>query len=113
MKNPNSIARDVVERNDDKDGAHYSIPINTTRAPQMSEEIEEPMPCVDCGGTLTEEDAISIALGEESVVYWHMEPSGCIASLGERLALATQRAEVAEAELAALRRAITAWARRL
>jgi hypothetical protein len=47
---------------------------------------------------MTDEDAFSISLGEESVVYWHMQFSGCIASLGERLTIATKRAERAEAE---------------
>jgi hypothetical protein len=70
----------------------------------MSEATEEPMVCVDCGGTMTDEDAFSLSLGEESVVYWHMERSGCIASLGERLTAATKRAEAAEAERDALRK---------
>lgn len=70
----------------------------------MSEATEEPMICDDCGGTMTDEDAFSISLGEESVVYWHMEYSGCIASLGERLTAATKRAEAAEAERDALRK---------
>jgi hypothetical protein len=70
----------------------------------MSEATEEPMICEDCGGTMTDEDAFSISLGEYSIVYWHMERSGCIASLGERLAAATKRAEAAEAERDALRK---------
>jgi hypothetical protein len=69
----------------------------------MSEASEEPMVCVDCGGTMTDEDAFSISLGEYSLVYWHMQYSGCIASLGERLTIATQRAEAAERERDALR----------
>ena len=72
----------------------------------MSEATEVPMICEDCGGTMTDEDAFSISLGEESVVYWHMEHSGCIASLGERLTIATQRAEAAEAERDALRQEV-------
>jgi hypothetical protein len=70
----------------------------------MSEATEEPMICEDCGGTMTDEDSFSMALGEYSPVYWHLEHSRCIASLGERLAIATQRAEQAESERDALRK---------
>jgi hypothetical protein len=62
----------------------------------MSEASEEPMVCVDCGGTMTDEDAFSMSLGEYSPVYWHEEHSGCLASLGERLTAATKRAEAWE-----------------
>lgn len=65
----------------------------------MSEAIiKELVVCDDCGGTLTDGDLFSMALGEERAHYWHMDQSGCIASLNERLTLATERAEAAEAE---------------
>ena len=68
----------------------------------MSEETEVPIVCDDCGGNLTNaggtiDDLFSMALGEDRPHYWHMEQSGCIASLNERLTAATQRAEAAEA----------------
>jgi hypothetical protein len=72
----------------------------------MSEATEEPMICGNCGGTMTDEDAFSISLGGYSILYWHMEHSGCIASLGERLTAATKRAEAAEAERDTLRKVI-------
>jgi hypothetical protein len=75
----------------------------------MSEKIKEPMTCADCGGSLTENGLFS---SPSDNVFVHYHNRDCIASLGERLTAATQRAEAAEAELAALRRAITAWARR-
>ena len=53
------------------------------------------MVCVDCGGTMTDDDAIwSPGIG----VLTHINYSQCIASLNERLTAATQRAEAAEAE---------------
>ena len=69
----------------------------------MSEETEVPIVCDDCGGNLTNaggtiDDLFSMALGEDRPHYWHMEQSGCIASLNERLTAATERAEAAEAE---------------
>ena len=64
----------------------------------MSEATEVPMVCVDCGGTLTAADLFSMTLGEERAHYWHLDQSGCIASLNERLTAATQRAEAAEAK---------------
>jgi hypothetical protein len=70
----------------------------------MSEATEEPMICGNCGGTMTDKDAFSISLGGYSILYWHMEHSGCIASLGERLTAATKRAEQAESERDALRK---------
>lgn len=63
----------------------------------MSEATEVPMPmvCVDCGGSLTDDDAIwSPGIG----VLTHINYSQCITSLNERLTAATQRAEAAEAE---------------
>ena len=68
----------------------------------MSEETEVPIVCDDCGGNLTNaggtiDDLFSMALGEDRPHYWHMEQSGCIASLNERLTAATKRAEAAEA----------------
>lgn len=68
----------------------------------MSEETEVPIVCDDCGGNLTNAggtigDLFSMALGEDRPHYWHMEQSGCIASLNERLTAATERAEAAEA----------------
>ena len=64
----------------------------------MSEETEVPIVCDDCGGNLTNavltmDDLFSMALGEDRPHYWHMEQSGCIASLNERLTAATERAE--------------------
>ena len=60
----------------------------------MSEATEVPMVCMDCGGTLTDDDAIwSPGIG----VLTHINYSQCIASLNERLTAATKRAEAAEA----------------
>lgn len=60
----------------------------------MSEASEVPMVCVDCGGTMTDDDAIwSPGIG----VLTHFDYSQCIASLNERITAATQRAEAAEA----------------
>lgn len=67
----------------------------------MSEAIKVPMVCVDCGGTMTDDDAIwSPGIG----VLTHINYSQCIASLNERLTAATKRAEAAEAECEALRK---------
>lgn len=63
----------------------------------MSEATQVPMICDDCGGTLTDADLFSMALGEKYAVYWHFDQSQCITSLNERLTAATQRAEAAEA----------------
>ena len=61
----------------------------------MSEATKVPMICDGCGGTLADDDAIwSSSLG----IFSHINFSQCISSLGERLALATKRAEAAEAE---------------
>ena len=71
----------------------------------MSEATEVPMVCVDCGGTMTDDDAIwSPGIG----VLTHINYSQCIASLNERLTAATQRADAAEAERDALRKAVDA-----
>ena len=71
----------------------------------MSEASEVPMVCVDCGGTMTDDDAIwSPGIG----VLTHINYSQCIASLNERLTAATQRADAAEAERDALRKAVDA-----
>ena len=60
----------------------------------MSEATEVPMVCEDCGGTLTDDDAIwSPGIG----VLTHINYSQCISSLNERLTAATERAEAAEA----------------
>ena len=62
----------------------------------MSEAIiKELVVCVDCGGTLTDDDAI---WSPGIDVLTHINYSQCIASLNERLTAATQRAEAAEAE---------------
>ena len=64
----------------------------------MSEATEVPMVCEDCGGTLTDDDAIwSPGIG----VLTHINYSQCISSLNERLAAATQRAEAERAVIAA------------
>ena len=65
----------------------------------MSEATEVQMVCVDCGGTLTNDDMIYMASRHGE--YEHMNYSGCIASLNERLAAATQRAEAERAVIAA------------
>ena len=71
----------------------------------MSEAIKVPMVCVDCGGTMTDDDAIwSPGIG----VLTHINYSQCIASLNERLTAATHRADAAEAERDALRKAVDA-----
>ena len=66
----------------------------------MSEATEVPMVCVDCGGTLTAADAI---WSWSPSFFSHINYSQCFSSLNERLTLATQRAEAAEAECEALR----------
>ena len=67
----------------------------------MSEATEVPMVCVDCGGTLTDDDA----MGSWSPSFFsHMNYRQCFSSLNERLAAATKRAEAAEAELDVARR---------
>ena len=72
----------------------------------MSDPTKGPMICVDCGGSMTDDDLIAIAPGNGIVKYEHMNFSQCIASLNERIALATQRAEAAETERdAAIKRA--------
>ena len=83
----------------------------------MSEETEVPIVCDDCGGNLTNaggtiDDLFSMGLGEDRPHYWHMEQSGCIASLNERLTAATKRAEAAEAERDAVRKSIVTYYRR-
>ena len=61
----------------------------------MIQAIQVPMICDDCGGTLTDDDAIwSSSLG----IFSHINYSQCIASLNERLTATTKRAEAAEAE---------------
>ena len=61
----------------------------------MSEATEVPMVCEDCGGTLTDDDAI---WSWSPSCFSHINYSQCFSSLDERLTLATQRAEAAEAE---------------
>ena len=73
----------------------------------MSEATEVPMVCVDCGGSMTDDEMISIASRNGIVEYEHMNFSQCIASLGGRITLATKRAEAAEAERDALRKVAT------
>lgn len=60
----------------------------------MSEATEVPMMCVDCGGTLTDDDAI---WSSSPSSFSHINYSQCFSSLNERLTAATERAEAAEA----------------
>ena len=68
----------------------------------MSEATEVPMICYDCGGTLTDDDAI---WSWSPSFASHINYSQCIASLNERITAATQRVESAEAENERLRKA--------
>lgn len=70
----------------------------------MSDPTKVPMICEDCGGTLTDDDAI---WSSRPGIFSHINFSQCISSLGERLTLATKRAEAAEAQRDALRTKLT------